>query len=177
MPLIVIPGGLALVIGLALLGIATLRMPRSRTMPSTSARGRSPHLVQTPLQQEVRQQRVRVSAARATTTPNPKTLCSVPTHPSPVPTPSTQALSTTWARVVAQLNLPPERANGRNDVLAALPYDRQGWSTHPTEPSESWRDWEGSLCCGQAGDDRWVRSRWLDRGFPRPPPALRRSLA
>jgi hypothetical protein len=69
----------------------------------------------------------------------------------------------------------PARGRPRRPARTAIRWTRVGSRTN--EPSQSWRDWEGSPWCGQAGDDPRVKSRWLDRGFPRPPPALRRSLS
>src|SRR6266851_3766760 len=92
---------------------------------------------------------MRALAARAPTAPNPEPLCSPPADPAPIATPSAEGPSTLWARVFAYLDLPPQREVGR-DVQRGRPYDGQGWYTHPTGPSRSWRDWECSSFFGQS---------------------------
>jgi len=88
------------------------------------------NVIETPLQQEVRQQGVRTSASRAATSPNPQPFGARATNPPPIAAPSVQLASTIWTRVFAYLDLPPQREVGR-DVQPARPYDGQGWYMHP----------------------------------------------
>ncbi len=73
------------------------------------------YLVQSTLQQKIRQQRVRVQAPRTPTTSNPQPLSAWATYPAPVPTPPTKPPPLTiwtWAGMLAHLDLLPQREIG-----------------------------------------------------------------
>src|SRR5258708_1189411 len=87
--------------------------------------------------------------------------------PAPIATPSAEGPSTIWARVFAYLDLPPQREVGRG-VQRARPYDGQRRYTHPTTPSRSWRDWEGSSFSASPSSFSWSAHRVRRPDHPLP---------
>jgi len=74
-------------------------------------------LVESTLQQKIRQQRVRVQASRAPTTSNPQSSCARAAYPAPVPTPPTEPPPITlWTRACMLAYLDPlsQREVGRH---------------------------------------------------------------
>jgi hypothetical protein len=69
-------------------------------------------LVQATLKQKIRQQRVRLPAACATNAADPYVFGTWAAHPPPVATPTHQTKTAAWARLVAHLELLPQREIG-----------------------------------------------------------------